>query len=36
MLGDGVSELTGTLDLTVVAGQAVGFVINTGTPEEQP
>lgn len=35
-LGDGVTELTGTLDLTVVAGQAVGFVINTGTPEEQP
>ena len=35
-LGDGVNTLTGTLDLTVVAGQAVGFVINTGTPEEQP
>jgi len=35
-LGDGVSELTGTLDVTVVAGQAVGFAINTGTVEEQP
>lgn len=35
-LGDGVSTLTGALDITVVAGQAVGFVINTGTVEEQP
>ncbi len=35
-LGDGTTELTGTLDLTVVAGQAVGFEIKTGTPEEQP
>lgn len=35
-LGDGVSTLTGTLDLTVVAGMAVGFQIATGTPEEQP
>jgi hypothetical protein len=35
-LGDGVTEITGALDLAVVAGQAVGFVINTGTPEEQP
>lgn len=34
-LGDGVSTLSGVLDITVVAGQAVGFVINTGTPEEQ-
>ncbi len=35
-LGDGVTELTGVLDVTVVPGQAVSFVINTGTPEEQP
>ena len=35
-LGDGVSELHGTLDVTVVAGQAVALAINTGTPEEQP
>jgi hypothetical protein len=34
-LGDGVAPLSGTLDIVVVAGQAVGFVINTGTPEEQ-
>jgi uncharacterized protein YjdB len=35
-LGDGVTPLTGTLDLTVVAGQAVALAIATGTPEEQP
>jgi hypothetical protein len=35
-LGDGVSELSGVLDVTVVAGQAVALSIGTGTPEEQP
>jgi hypothetical protein len=35
-LGDGVLELTGTLDVTVVAGQAVSLAIQTGTVEEQP
>lgn len=34
-LGDGVSTLTGLLDLTVLAGQAVALVISTGTPSEQ-
>lgn len=35
-LGDGVNTLNGALDVTVVAGQAVGLSIGTGTPEEQP
>ena len=35
-LGDGVNTLTGTLDIVVVAGQAVSLAIATGTPEEQP
>lgn len=35
-LGDGVNTLTGTLDVTVVAGQAIALAIGTGTPEEQP
>lgn len=32
-LGDGVVTISGTLDLEIVAGQAVGFAINPGTPE---
>lgn len=34
-LGDGVNELTGVLDVNVVAGQAVSLAISTGTVEEQ-
>lgn len=35
-LGDGVANITGTLDITVVGGQAVGLALNAGTPAEQP
>ncbi len=35
-LGDDVGEIHGTLDVTVVAAEAVSFSIGTGTPEEQP
>lgn len=34
-LGDGVSSLTGLLDIEVVAGDAAVFNISTGTPVEQ-
>jgi hypothetical protein len=35
-LGDGITPLSGTLDVTVIAGAAVAVAIGTGTPEEQP
>jgi uncharacterized protein YjdB len=35
-LGDGERPITGALDVTVVAGEAVALVIGTGTPTEQP
>jgi len=35
-LGNGVTTITGTLDLTVVGGEAVALGINAGAPEEQP
>jgi hypothetical protein len=31
-LGSGVTQITGVLDVTVVAGQAVGFTIQTSPP----
>lgn len=31
-LGSGVTSITGVLDVTVVAGEAVGFVITTSPP----
>lgn len=34
-LGDGVSEVEGTFDLEVKAGDAAVFAISAGTPEEQ-
>lgn len=35
-LGAGVTTITGTLQVDVVGGQAVGFTINTSAPVEQP
>ncbi len=35
-LGDGVTSITANLDLSVIGGQATGFVITPGTPTEQP
>lgn len=34
-LGDGVSLISGTLDVTVVGGQAVSLSVSAGTPVEQ-
>lgn len=34
-LGDSVANITGTLDITVVGGQAVSLTITAGTPEQQ-
>ncbi len=34
-LGDGVSSLSGSLDVTVVGGQAVSLSVSTGVPSEQ-
>lgn len=34
-LGDGVSNIAGVLDVTVVAGQAVSVGVTAGTPEAQ-
>lgn len=34
-LGSGVSPITGTLDVTITAGQAVTVAITEGTPTEQ-
>ena len=34
-LGEGVKPITGILDVTVIGGEAIGFTINTGVPEEQ-
>lgn len=34
-LGEGTKEISGTLDVTVVAGAAVSVAINAGAPEEQ-
>lgn len=31
-LGSGITNISGVLDLSVVAGQAVGFTIQTGAP----
>lgn len=35
-MSEGVSEITGTLDVKVVPSQAVGFTINTASPTLQP
>lgn len=35
-LGDGVTTLTGTLDVTVTAGAATTLAVNAGAPTEQP
>jgi len=35
-LGEGMKPVVGTLDVTVVAGEAVSATINAGTPTEQP
>lgn len=35
-MSDGVTEITGVLDVKVVASQAVGFTINTAAPALQP
>ena len=35
-LGEGVRQLQGILDVTVVAGEAVGLVVVPGAPEPQP
>lgn len=35
-MGDGTKEITGTLDVTVVAGEAAIIVVSAGAPEEQP
>src|SRR5262245_59688375 len=35
-IGEGVKELTGTLDVHVVAGEAATITVGTGVPEEQP
>ena len=34
-MGDGDTEITGTLDLTVVAGSAATINVTAGAPEEQ-
>jgi hypothetical protein len=34
-LGEGVRSITGTLDVTVIAAEAVGFTIQTGPVEDQ-
>lgn len=34
LIGDGVAEITGVLDVEVKAGQAVALNIAAGTPEE--
>ncbi len=34
-LGEGVKTISGTLDVTIEAGEAVGLAISTGTPEPQ-
>ena len=35
-LGEGVTEIIGTLDVEVQAGAAVSMTVNAGTPTEQP
>lgn len=35
-LGEGMKPVVGTLDVTVVSGEAVSASINAGTPTEQP
>jgi hypothetical protein len=35
-LGDGVTTISGVLDITVVAGQAASIAVTAGTPVEQP
>lgn len=35
-LGEGVTNVVGTLDVTVVAGAAIAANIGAATPEEQP
>lgn len=35
-MGDGVTPITGTLDVTVVAGDAVSLSVSAGVPTEQP
>lgn len=35
-LGSGVTALIGTLDVTIVAGQAVGLTVSFGTPSDVP
>lgn len=34
-MGDGDTEITGTLDVTVVAGAAASITVNAGAAEEQ-
>ena len=34
-LGDGVTAITGTLDVTITAAQATAVAISAGTPTEQ-
>lgn len=34
-LGEGIKEITGILDVTVIGGEAVALTISTGVPEEQ-
>jgi hypothetical protein len=34
-LGEGQTSITGTLEIEVVAGEAVSLAINAGTPSEQ-
>ena len=34
-LGDGVTNITGTLDVTIVASQAVAIAVSAGAPTEQ-
>lgn len=35
-LGDGVTNISGVLDITVVGGQAVALTVNADAPTEQP
>ena len=35
-IGEGVTEITGVLDVEVKAGQAVALNIAAGAPEEKP
>lgn len=35
-MGSGVSQISGTLDIEVVAGQATTVIINAAPPVEQP